>query len=251
MKNYGEKLIVLREVEKPKISVVIPTYNEEKYLEDTLISIKSQNFKHPYEIIVSDSNSKDKTIEIAKKYADKIVITKKRGIAIGRNLGAKYANGEIILFVDADTILLPNTLNEVYNEIRKNNVSLVTSPYLSREYSVQYNFYLVLSYFYIKSLYLFGKTSQLPGFFIACKKKDFLKIGGFNERLKVLEDFDFSERMSKLGKISFVESTFVLTSSRRIRKWGLKAIPKYLATYFYYVIFRSDKLGKKFWKPIR
>ncbi|MEM5882603.1 MAG: glycosyltransferase, partial [Candidatus Aenigmatarchaeota archaeon] len=114
-----------------------------------------------------------------------------------------------------------------------------------------YNFYLTVLYFYLKFRYLLLGTTHVLGFFMACKKKDFLKIGGFNEKLKVLEDFDFSERMSKLGKISFVESTFVLTSSRRIRKWGLKAIPKYLTTYLYYIIFKNDKIGKIFWKPIR
>ncbi|MEM5873123.1 MAG: glycosyltransferase, partial [Candidatus Aenigmatarchaeota archaeon] len=84
MNGYNEKVIIINEIKNPKISVIIPTYNEEKYIEDTLLSIKYQRFNYPYEIIVSDSNSKDKTIEIAKKYANKIIITKKRGISIGR-----------------------------------------------------------------------------------------------------------------------------------------------------------------------
>lgn len=251
MRNYNEKIIIINEVKNPKISIIIPTLNEEKYIEDTLLSIKYQNFKHPYEIIVSDSNSKDRTIEIAKKYANKILITRKKGIAVGRNLGAKYAKGEFFIFVDADTILMPNTLREVYKVIRKKSVSLVSVPYLSREYSPLSNFYFSFSYFYVKSLYSLRKIAQIPGFFMACKKIDYLRVGGFNEKLKALEDFDFSEKMSKLGKVVFVENTYVLTSSRRIKKWGIKAVPKYLLTYFYYLTFKDDKLGRKFWKPIR
>ncbi|MEM4882354.1 MAG: glycosyltransferase [Candidatus Aenigmatarchaeota archaeon] len=251
MNGYNEKVIIINEIKNPKISVIIPTYNEEKYIEDTLLSIKYQRFNYPYEIIVSDSNSKDKTIEIAKRYANKIIITKKRGISIGRNLGAKYAKGDILIFVDADTILLPNTLREVYKVIKKKGISLVFVPFLSREYSPISNFYFSFSFNYMKFLYIVGKVAHIPGFFMACKREDFFRVGGFDEKLKVLEDFDFSEKLSKIGKVCFVENTYVLTSSRRIKKWGTKAIPKYLASYFNYLIFKNDKIGKNFWKPIR
>jgi len=101
-----EKVIVIKEVEKPKVSIIIPTLNEEKYVEKTLLSIKAQTMKLPYEVIVSDGASKDDTLKIAKRYANKIVISKKRSPAIQRNCGAKYSKGSFLIFVDADTCLL-------------------------------------------------------------------------------------------------------------------------------------------------
>ncbi|MDD5054512.1 MAG: glycosyltransferase family A protein, partial [Candidatus Nanoarchaeia archaeon] len=71
--------------QKPVISVIIPAYNEEDSIEKTLISLKNQKTKVPYEIIVCDNNSTDKTFKIAKKIADKTVKEKKQGGAYARN----------------------------------------------------------------------------------------------------------------------------------------------------------------------
>lgn len=250
MRDCSEKLIILRRVRNPKVSVIVPTYNEEKYIEKTLYSIKHQKFTHKFEIIVSDSNSTDRTIGVAKKYADKIVITNRKGIAVGRNVGAKYAEGDVFIFVDADTILMPHTLREVYKIIKKKDVSLVAVRYFSRENSQISNFYFFISYIYLKIFYFILKIAHVPGFFIACKKNDFLKVGGFNENLKALEDFDLSKKLSKLGKVEFVDKVFVLTSSRRIDKWNIMAIPKYLSTYFHFLLFGNDGVGRRFWKEI-
>ena len=70
----------------PSVSVIVPTLNEEKYLESCLKSIKNQDYQGEYEIIVSDGGSKDKTLKIAKKYADKVITCDKKGIAYGRNI---------------------------------------------------------------------------------------------------------------------------------------------------------------------
>ncbi|MBI2647452.1 glycosyltransferase [Candidatus Woesearchaeota archaeon] len=84
------------------ISIIIPTWNEEKYLPKLLECIKKQTYKD-YEIIVADANSKDKTREVAKKYNCRIV---KGGVpAVGRNNGAKVAKGDILLFLDADVTI--------------------------------------------------------------------------------------------------------------------------------------------------
>ena len=81
------------------ISIIIPAYNEEKYLPKLLECIKKQTYKG-YEIIVADAGSKDRTGQIAKKYGCKVV---KGGMpAVGRNNGAKVAKGNILLFLDAD-----------------------------------------------------------------------------------------------------------------------------------------------------
>jgi len=245
-----ERLILVRKVKNPKISVIIPTLNEEKYLEKTLLSIKAQTIEQPYEIIVSDGKSKDKTVEIAKKYADKIVIYNKKGISVGRNLGAKYAEGEILVFVDADTILLPNTLEEVYKEVKKRNVALVSCPILPLSCLPSFYFLYWLYNQFSKNSIKVGKP-QIAGIFMATKKEIFDLVKGFDEKLKILEDFDFSERISKFGEVKIIESTFVITSPRRIEKWGkAKGAAKYLAIYLAYLLTWKN-LGWRIYKPVR
>ena len=89
---------------RPSISIIIPTLNEEKYIERCLKSLKNQSFRN-FEIIVSDSYSTDDTVKIAKKYGAKVVLTKKTGPAAGRNEGARKAKGSILVFLDADTFV--------------------------------------------------------------------------------------------------------------------------------------------------
>ena len=88
----------------PRISVVIPALNEEKFLPVLLESLKNQTFKD-YEVIVADAGSKDKTLEIAHSYGARVVPGGMPGP--GRNRGAEVATGEFLFFFDSD-VLLPN-----------------------------------------------------------------------------------------------------------------------------------------------
>ncbi|MEM5828435.1 MAG: glycosyltransferase [Candidatus Aenigmatarchaeota archaeon] len=249
LKNI-EKTIILSEVKNPKISVIIPTLNEEKYLENTLLSLKYQNFKYPYEIIVSDGKSKDKTIQIAKKYVNKIVICKKRGIGLGRNCGALVSKGKYLVFLDADTMLLPNALSEIYKEIKKKDVALVTFPIVFYKADLV-NLFYSLVYDSFVSLTSKTKNPQIAGMLMAVKRNHFFKIGGFNEDLKILEDYDLSKRIAKFGKVSIVTNSIAITSSRRIDKWGkLKSAIVYPSLYLSYLITQKD-IGSKIYKPIR
>jgi len=242
-----EKVIVIKEVMKPKVSIIVPTLNEEKYIEKTLLSIKAQNLKAPYEIIVSDGASKDNTVKIAKKYVNKIVVYKKRSPAIQRNRGAKYSKGEFLVFVDADTILLPNTIGEILKVLNKKNIVLATCPILPIEYKVRNH---LLFWFYNQFLVISLKTKkpQVTGTIMGLRRKDFFKVGGFSEKKDILEDFDFSERMAKIGKVGITNSTCVLTSSRRIEKWGATKNVKSLVSYFTY-LFTGKGIGK--YEPVR
>jgi glycosyltransferase involved in cell wall biosynthesis len=242
-----EEVILIKNVEKPKVSIIVPTLNEEKYVEKTLLSIKAQSIKAPYEIIVSDGASKDNTVKIAKKYANKIVICKKRGPAVGRNLGAKYSKGKFLIFVDADTILLPNTISEILKLLNKKDVVLATCPILPSEYKIRNHF---LFWFYDQFLLTSLKTKkpQVPGIIMGVKRENFFRIGGFNEKKNIMEDFDFSERIAKIGKVGITNATFVLTSSRRIEKWSKAKNVKSLVSYFVY-LFTGKGIGK--YEPVR
>jgi glycosyltransferase involved in cell wall biosynthesis len=240
------KVIKIRERKNPIISVVVPTYQEEKYIEPTLIAISNQTLKrNKYEIIISDANSKDRTVEIAKKYADKIIITDKRGIAIGRNLGAKYAKGKYLVFIDADTIILPTTFERILKEFKKYDCIIL--KLFPSKFSLFFSFYYNAYNFFIEFLN-FLKITQASGPFIAVKKEIFEKVNGFNENLETYEDADFIRRVSKVGKIKIVDLP-VITSVRRFEKEGkIKLAIKYV---LYFLLFNLFGICMKNYKPIR
>lgn len=98
----------------PKISVIMPTLNAEKYLKKAIDSILNQTFKN-FEFIIIDDNSTDNTIKIIKNYKDKrikLIKGKNKGIASALNLGIKHSKGEYIARMDADDISLPQRLEK-------------------------------------------------------------------------------------------------------------------------------------------
>jgi glycosyltransferase involved in cell wall biosynthesis len=102
------------------LSVIIPAFNEEKFLPRCLESLKNQKFKD-FEIIVVDNNSTDKTAEIAKKFNVILVSEKSQGVAYARNKGAEIAKGEILIFND---MLFAKSLNKfikIKNIIKSKN----------------------------------------------------------------------------------------------------------------------------------
>ena len=235
---------------EPFISIVIPALNEEKYIEATLKALKNQNFKGKSEIIVVDGMSKDNTVKISKKYTNKVIISKKRGIGTARNAGAKIANGNILLFVDADTIPLYNALSEISKQFKKKNIVGAGFPVvaLSPEFK---DFIIYWMYnFFMKITIKYGNP-QIPGFCCAYRKDIFDKIGGFDENIETWEDYDLSSRISKHGKTVCLENTLVFTSPRRFEKWGrIKAIFMYLGFHLKYLLTGKGP-SVKIYKPIR
>lgn len=90
----------------PSISVVIPTYNSAKVLPLCMASIKNQNYpKEKIEVIIADGGSTDSTLEIARKYTDKIYPNPLKTGEAGKAVGVRYSKGEIIALIDSDNIL--------------------------------------------------------------------------------------------------------------------------------------------------
>lgn len=213
-----------------KISIVIPTYNEEKYLPVLLKSIRQQKFKD-YEIIVADANSKDKTVEIAKRYNARIV---NGGLpSVGRNNGAKAASGEIIFFLDADVKLVSNDfIKNVYNEMKERNLELATCEFVPMS-----------NLFMDKLMHKFANTfiklyhqsnPHAPGFCIFVSKSLFDKIKGFDESIRIAEDHDFVKRASKYKNLGILDSAKIQVSVRRMEKEGrFNLIGKYLQVNLY------------------
>ena len=115
----------------PKISVIVPVYNVEKYLDRCLKSLLNQTMKD-IEIIVVNDGSTDKSEEIINKYIDKFKYLKKEngGLSSARNYGMKYANGEYIAFLDSDDYIEENMYQEMYNLAKKENADMVECDFL-------------------------------------------------------------------------------------------------------------------------
>ena len=114
----------------PKISIIIPVYNKENFILRLLRSIQNQSLKD-IEMIFTDDNSQDNSVKIIEKYQKEdqriklIKHNKNIGTLINRNEGAISSNGEYLLFIDSDDLLLKDILNKTYNIAKQNNLDIV------------------------------------------------------------------------------------------------------------------------------
>lgn len=207
-----------------EFSVIIPTLNEENYIEDCVKSILSQTFpRDRYEIIISDGASEDKTVEIAKKYADIVVISKKRGIWWGRDLGAKFAKGKYLVFIDADTTIKEDYLEVVHKYLEKGVVGLTMGFEIGDKSSrLRIIGYMGNCYWWLNSK--MGNGS-LIGINICVPKDVFMKIGGFKEY--ALEDAALDRDLRLEGETLFLIERKVVTSARRLEEYGAIGLCRY------------------------
>ncbi len=223
-------------MKNPKISVIIPIYNVEDYLEDTLHSLLNQSFIENMEILMIDDGSTDDSRYIIEKYAldyDNFYAFHKKneGLAITRNFGIAHANGEYISFLDSDDVISNNGYEKLYELAIKNNSDLVTSRFTKFG---RYNSWIdVLSKKAFGELNYnveFTSLKEMPQLLwdtISCNKlykKEFLdkyNIRFPNKRI-IYEDIPFSLRAYILAdKISVLHDIFYYWRVRKSKKLSL------------------------------
>jgi len=234
------------------ISVIIPTLEEGRYIGKTLASLVK--FMPEIEIIVVDGNSKDKTVEIARQYTDKVLRITERGISKAKNLGAKYAQGDILVFIDADVVVSDDFLQKMVRIFRNSDIVGATCNIMpARPRPLEFIYFSLLNLFIRFSIKAMPKTKfklGSRGEFLAIRKKEFLKVGGFNERIACLEDIDITFRLFEFRKFAFAEDLVVYESLRRIRKLGLLKILRVWTTEFLvYLIHNAPK--SRVWEVVR
>jgi glycosyltransferase involved in cell wall biosynthesis len=200
------------------ISVVIPAYNEEKYLGKCLESLKNQTEK-PFEIIVVDNNSTDKTAEIAKSYGATVITEKQQGISYSRNAGFNAAKGEIIARIDADTEALPNWIARIRKDIEVDGKDAVTGPAYYFGLSTKIDFSHLASVFLFQFLDLLYGNYMFFGLNMVLKKSLWEKVKNdvCMDNTKVHEDFDLAIHFWKYGKIEYDKKLLVRTSLRKFK----------------------------------
>ncbi len=199
-----------------RYSVIVPTYNEEHYVARCLQSIRDQQYERAqYEIIVADADSSDGTRRVAVPLADEFVTTGTRGIAIGRNLGAANASGELFVFVDADAILEQDFLSQLDLAFHDPNVVAVTG--LARPSDGRIFQQLVYRGTYVLvQLFVAAGIPLFPGICVAYRADAFRRANGFREDFGIVEDLDLSRRVSATGKCVVSRKAIAHVSTRRL-----------------------------------
>lgn len=240
-----------------RVSIIIPTLNEEKLIRSMLGQFEDEIRKrYNVELILSDAGSGDGTVEIARRYVDKILIQGDRlikNISIGRNLGYSRADGDVLVFLNADTRF--SDINAFFNLVSwfYRNDSFVAIAFPVRVFPEEeklsdrmfHKFYNC----YVKILNKFF-MGMGRGECHVVKRKVFEKIGGYNETLFAGEDFDLYKRIRKFGRILFAKDCIIYESPRRYRRYGyMKVFFDWAKNAISLILFRKSM--SKTWEPVR
>ena len=238
------------------VSLIIPAYDEERYIGATLESIKraaSYAFgeQTQLDIIVVDNASTDATAEIARSYGARVIPEPHRSVARARNVGASLAAGEILVFLDADT-LVPEGFFVRVTETMQDSCCFggaVDTHHQSQRRWVR--FYLLLWRHLGRMAHMAQGAAQF------CRRDAFVLLGGYDEALYMGEDVDFYWRLRRLAKqrggyAPLIADLQVTPSPRRFDRWSAWQILVWTNPIFIW-LFRHRKSVWRGWyeQPVR
>jgi glycosyltransferase involved in cell wall biosynthesis len=212
------------------VSVIVPTWNEKKYLSKCLNSLKNQIGNRPLEVIVVDGGSTDGTLEVAAKYADKVLAEPGAHVGAARNIGAMHASGDTLAFIDADTVACDNWIDEIVYTLRANSNAVgVTGPTRPYEGSRLDELAYSVATGWFQRLSLRLSLPHVPGFNCAYRERAFWEAGGFDEHRQLSEDIMLGLKIRHQGPILFNPGMLAFTSLRRIKNYGYLYLTMYYA----------------------
>lgn len=210
-----------------RVSIVIPTLNEEQWLPGLLDQLNALD-PPPYEIIVSDGTSKDETVNIIRRHNVRYIRSIGRGRAVQMNEGAYRSKGDLLVFLHVDTKVPSDLVQTVRRVMRNKKVVLAGFVCLLKHDSIpewvmgMINFLKIYlgAFLYNPYRFLFYGLRFLSGDQVLfCRKNEFLKVNGYNMKLPVMEDVDLCIRMNKIGHIRQINSK-VEISGRQMERLG-------------------------------
>jgi glycosyltransferase involved in cell wall biosynthesis len=236
-----------------KISLIVPAFNEEKYLPSLIDSIEEARKCYSFdptsiEVIVVDNQSTDETAAVARERGCLVVQEKKRIIAAVRNTGALVAQGEVLAFTDADNILHPETFNKIERAISSSKVVGGATGVRSDRMS------LGIACAYAIVVPMVWVTGMDTGV-VFCRKKDFRSLGGYNESFLFGEDVDFLWRLIKYGRVRGqrlirIRNCKAINSTRKFDRFGEWHYVRLVLRYLRSLIVRSytiDNFALTYW----
>lgn len=224
-----------------KLSIIIPSRNEEKYIHGVLGSIYESIIPFDFEVIVAD-NSTDSTRDIIKHNYPQVKILQGGTVSQGRNNGAKMASGEFIIFMDADISFVDENLITKAVKHMENGADMVTTR-LSCDNDIIADF----MYGVCNIIQLGSKIEGKPfstGCFMGVKKSMFEYLGGFDESLHFAEDYHLSRKI-KPNKFKIIRNSTIYTDNRRFKKIGYFGLMKEFGRIAFTRYKKNDESFKK------
>lgn len=236
-----------------RFSVIMPSLQEGKTIGKTLYSLDMARKKscHAVEIVVADGGSTDSTVRTARKYTEKVVFPKERGVGRARNFGAMHAKGDVFVFLDADIVVPDDFFERIEKEFSKGacGASCRVMPHEDVNPSgFEKGFYAM--WHNARRLFYRLKPCGTGENGIIVSSEIFRRTGGFDESLDAIEDLDFVFRASRHGRFVYMKDLTIRETIRRFRKLGTpRFVTLYLSNFFHYLLFRNSRV--KEWKPVR
>lgn len=207
-------------VDLPDVSVIIPAFNEEAYLPATLAALQAASTRVRCEVIVVDNESTDRTAKIAERNGAVVLTESVHNIARVRNTGAAAAGGDVLVFIDADTIIPEELLASIAQSMQDDRV-------VGGAVAVDYTpFERPWMRWYVRGWGFWSRFFNMKqGAAQFCRRETFRQLGGYDERIYMGEDIHFYWRMARHAKrggarLRFIDRPRVITSSRRFEKMG-------------------------------
>jgi glycosyltransferase involved in cell wall biosynthesis len=230
-------------------SIIIPAYNEEKYIAKCLRSISLLKKPTDYEVIVVNNASTDRTAEIVRDVLPeaKIIEEPKKGLTRAYNRGTKEAKGDILVFVDADMILPQNHLERIIKEFERDpRLVALSGPYIYKDNGkfCEFLFRFIFLFLAMPAEIIFNRFlnvgASLGSGNSAIKKEAFEKVGGFSEELFYGLEADIALRLRKIGKVRFRHYLGTESSGRRLKKEGIfRMLFRYIINTVWPVFFKK------------
>ena len=197
------------------VSFVVPAHNEDPLLAATLTSIHAaaKACAIEYEIVVSDDASTDRTAHVAAESGARVVSVQHRQIAATRNSGARASNGDILVFVDADTLINEGVLRAALGALAAGSIGGGAAVSFDGEIP----FYARLLTPWLTAMMRWMRLAA--GCFVFCTRSAFDAAGGFDERLFGAEELALSVALKKLGRFVILREA-VVTSGRKLRTYS-------------------------------
>ena len=212
----------------PKLSIIIPAWNEEKYVGRTVDSLARAAAVYERdrgcsaEIIVVDNNSTDATAKVAREHGATVVFEPVNNIGRARNAGVRLARGAYVAFCDADNQVTENLLVLIHDHLENPKIAGGGTWIEPERRSLKISFF-----YFIWGIYV--RFSRVGVGMMHCRKADFEAFGGFDETIYAAEDVQLAYDLRKIGKprgqrFELIKNGWIITSTRKIDQTPLRVM---------------------------
>jgi len=210
-----------------RYSVIVPTYNSRETIQSCLKALseceQEQNGNRS-EIIVVDAGSLDQTPSLVKELSCHVIESNHLlNPSQARNLGAQHAHGDILVFIDSDIVIHPDSISRLRKHFESDPKTAVTGVYSKPARGEGFASAFQTLFLRNRFLKLNSIVKTPTSAIFAIKKEDFCKVHGFDESLRTYEDFDLGRRLEKVGVRFQVDARI---EGHHLKKFSLKTLLK-------------------------